>query len=183
MDVSRMVKKATSSIIFMAITALLGLTLLLDVFTLISIFGERFEFQILIPYILGIAADVCLLLYALNSHGTKGSKISAYLYFIITAASSLISIINQKRFGFAPGGVTVSALFIVITLSVVACLFFKVRGLPVIAIGGLVLISNVISVVRTMVEIGAFFGLVPFISLVIPVFTFPVACYLVATDK
>ena len=183
MDISRMIRKATSSIAFIGITAILGLNLLLDVLYVIDFFGGHIEFAAFIPYMLGFVADVCLLVYALNSHGTKGIKLSAYAYFIIGILSAIISVINQKMFSFKAGGVAVSAIVMVVMLVAIACIFFKIRGLPVLALGGIALVSNVISVVQTISQIGAFFGLVPFLALVIPIFTFPIACYLVATDK
>ena len=150
---------------------------MLDVFGLIEMISYSVNFVALILSLSTLIADICLLLYALGYHGTGKSKITLYMYFLLHSALIIFS-----------GAVGISLKYnaiitVLIAVVMMAFAFFGIRGLPVFLATGAVAVYYGISVVRIIASVGSFFGLLPFLSLIMPPLVIIIAGYLIATDK
>ena len=177
MNISQILKWVTGDVRYIIITLVLGLAILLDVFGLIEMISYSVNFVALILSLSTLIADICLLLYALGYHGTGKSKITLYMYFLLHSALIIFS-----------GAVGISLKYnaiitVLIAVVMMAFAFFGIRGLPVFLATGAVAVYYGISVVRIIASVGSFFGLLPFLSLIMPPLVIIIAGYLIATDK
>ena len=178
MNISQILKRVTGDVRYIIITLVLGLAILLDVFGLIEMISYSVNFVALILSLSTLIADICLLLYALGYHGTGKSKITLYMYFLLHSALIIFS-------GAVGISLKYNAIIITVLIAVVMMAFalFGIRGLPVFLATGAVAVYYGISVVRIIASIGSFFGLLPFLSLIMPPLVIIIAGYLIATDK
>ena len=177
MNISQILKRVTGDVRYIIITLVLGLAILLDVFGLIEMISYSVNFVALILSLSTLIADICLLLYALGYHGTGKSKITLYMYFLLHIALIIFS-------GVVGISLKYNAIItVLIAVVMMAFAFFGIRGLPVFLATGAVAVYYGISVVRIIASIGSFFGLLPFLSLIMPPLVIIIAGYLIATDK
>ena len=181
MDISRMIKRATGNIKYLAITAILSLNVLIGVMSLVlGMSGPIVSSPVML--LASAVANICLIVYALNSHGGKGVKISGMAYFGIMALSRLTTYILPTM-----GGIDMKSLFgfvyIIAYLILAAFLFIGVRGVLVYIPTAALVFMSAFSLFEAFEWYGGFFGLIPTLSLVLPIVANVIAGYLVATDK
>lgn len=169
MNISKMIKRMTGDIKYLLIAVIIVLCVAVDVFNFFSIIASV-EIMLLMAYVASILAKLSLLVYALNYHGTKGSKLTLYAYFILESACSFISFLRNSSFSIAP----------MILILMVLLIGFGGRGIPMYVLTLLGAVALLIPVFIPLMKIG-FFGLLPLLALLLPVIVFIIAGFLGAT--
>ena len=83
MDLNRMIKRVTGDFKYLGISIAVGLSILLNIFAFFDIISMSGNFLSALSYVFTIIAEISLLIYALNYHGTRGSKLTLYAYFAL----------------------------------------------------------------------------------------------------
>ena len=183
MDVSRMIKRATGDVKYMAIAAIVGLQMLIVAFSIVQMFSYGFFLLNFVSSVVSLITLACLLIYALDSHGTVRSKKFAYAHYGLSLFSSIVLnlIVNLV------GGVSSSNLFLIpsylIAASYLAFLYFGIRGIPVFAVTALSMGIGVFSSIQTYAAAQWDIHFMSYVFLAINTACIFVRGYLVATDK
>ena len=183
MDISKMLKRATGELKYTLMTIVIGLTLFLDLLYIVDVVTYGAHILSLTTYLLSFVGHICLLVYALNSHGTRGMKLSALAYFGLSAFNAVMTFIVQRFVGVVATIGGFGMISIICTLAMLAFVFLGIRGLPVIAVTVINVGLSAFSLVMTLVNLGVGISIFPMISTFIPVLVTAIAGYLVATDK
>ena len=182
MDINRMIKRVTGDFKYLGISIAVGLSILLNIFAFFDIISMSGNFLSALSYVFTIIAEISLLIYALNYHGTRGSKLTLYAYFALQCISVLATVLLKTLFSFVGAPAVPSILSLAMFVLMMAVLYFGIRGIPVYLLTAVIAVINFIAVFRTLTMFGGFPGLLPFISFILPVIVVLIACYLVATS-
>ena len=183
MDISKMLKRVTGDLKYALITVVIGVSILFNVISFFQRFAYGVGLIYVISVILSVASAAALLLYALNSHGIKGSsQMMLYAHFVLSLACTFMSFINNRLMGMDVITSNMAWASLLFPVAMLACIFFKMRGTPVLVFTVLAMVFQVFPVIR-MLSANGFIGLLPVISLLLPAAMIAIAGYLVSTSK
>ena len=182
MDLNRMIKRVTGDFKYLGISIVLGLSILLNIFAFFDIISMSGNFLSALSYVITIVSEISLLIYALNYHGTRGSKLTLYAYFALQCIGILAAFFLRTLFSAVVAPILSSILSLAMFVLMMAVLYFGIRGIPVYLLTAVIAVINFIAVFRTLTMLGGFPGLLPFFCFILPVIVVLIACYLVATS-
>ena len=184
MDISKMLTRVTGDLKYALITVVIGVSILFNVISFFQRFAYGVGLIYVISVILSVASAAALLLYALNSHGIKGSsQMMLYAHFVLSLACTFMSFINNRLMGMMDAmTLNIAWASLLFPVAMLACILFKMRGTPVLVFTVLAMVFQVFPVIRMLLSTG-FIGLLPVISLLLPAVMIAIAGYLVSTSK